>query len=135
MKTFIDTNVVVCANDARDPVKQDQAIALVRTAIQDGTGVLSTQVLQEYAVVAVGKLNQDEDTVLEQVTLLEALEVVVLLPALVRRALELRHRYKIGYWDASIIACAEHAKCARLLTEDLNEGQVYAGVRVVSPWS
>ena len=135
MKTFIDTNVIIHANDARDPDKQEQAIAIVAKAMREGSGVLSTQVLQEYAVVADSKLSQDEDTILEQLTLLETMEVVVVRPPLIRRALELRHRYKIGYWDASILACAEHSKCPRLLTEDLNDGQLYAGVQVVSPWS
>ena len=135
MKIFIDTNIIVYANDARDPDKQAKAIEHMTRAISEGFGVISTQVLQEYAVTACAKLNQEQNIVLKQLHLLESLEVVLVVPALVRRALELRFRYEINYWDATILACAEHAKCTALWSEDLNPGQLYANVRVENPFS
>lgn len=135
MKSFLDTNLIVYANDARTPEKQARAIEVVTRAMRDGTGVISTQVMQEYAVVAGGKLHQDPDTILRQLLLLESLEVVEITPALIRRGLELQFRYQIDYWDASILAAAEHAQCAVLLTEDLNPGQLYATVRIENPFA
>jgi predicted nucleic acid-binding protein len=129
-KVFIDTNIVVYANDPRDPEKRARATERIRRAMHDDLGVVSTQVLQEYAVVAVAKLHQDPEVILRQLLLLESLEVVLITPALIRRALELQWRYRIQYWDASILAAAEHARCAVLLSEDLNPGQLYANVRV-----
>jgi predicted nucleic acid-binding protein len=41
----------------------------------------------------------------------------------------------IGFWDALIVAGARKAGADRLLTEDLNSGQVIAGVRVENPFS
>jgi len=134
MKRFLDTNVIVCANDVRLPEKQARAIEVVTRAIRDGSGVISTQVMQEYAVVAGSKLHQDPDTILRQLLLLESLEVVLITPALIRRGLELQFRYQIDYWDASILAAAEHAQCSVLLTEDLNPGQLYANVRIENPF-
>ena len=110
-KVFLDTNLIVYANDTRDAQKQARAIELITTAMREGTGVISTQVMQEYAVVAAGKLRQDPDTILRQLLLLETLEVVQITPALIRRALELQFRYQIDYWDAGILAAAEHARC------------------------
>ena len=55
---FIDSNVVVYANDGRDTAKQKLALDLIGEAIRSGNGVISTQVLQEYANVALGKLIQ-----------------------------------------------------------------------------
>jgi predicted nucleic acid-binding protein len=133
MKSFLDTNLVVYANDARDPQKQARAIEVITREMQDGTGVISTQVMQEYAVIAGSKLHQDADTILRQLSLLESLEVVQITPALIRRGLELQFRYQINYWDASILAAAEKAQCSRLLTEDLNPGQLYATVRIENP--
>ncbi len=134
-KVFLDTNLIVYANDARDAQKQARAIELVTTAMRDGTGVISTQVMQEYAVVAGGKLRQDPDTILRQLLLLETLEVVQISPALIRRALELHFRYQIDYWDAGILAAAEHARCHLLWSEDLNPGQLYATVHVENPFA
>jgi predicted nucleic acid-binding protein len=133
-KAFFDTNVIVYANDARDPQKQAAAIDFVAEAIRTAGGVISTQVLQEYAVVATGKLGQAPDVVLRQLRLLESLEVILVTPALIRRSLELQSRYQIDFWDASILAAAEHANCTVLLSEDLNPGQLYAGVRVENPF-
>ena len=133
MKSFLDTNLIVCANDARDPQKQARAIEVITREMRGGTGVISTQVMQEYAVVAGSKLHQAPDTIVRQLLLLESLEVVQVTPVLIRRGLELQFRYQINDWDASILAAAEQAQCGRLLTEDLNPGQLYATVRIENP--
>jgi predicted nucleic acid-binding protein len=134
MKAFLDTNLIVYANDARVPEKQALAIETVTRAMRDGVGVISTQVMQEYAVVADTKLHQDPDTILRQLLLLESLEVVQITPALIRRGLEIQSRYRLNFWDASILASAEHSRCNILLTEDLNPGQLYVAVRTVNPF-
>jgi len=133
-KVFLDTNIVVYANDARDQHKQARAIEVVTRLMREGNGVISTQVMQEYAVTASGKLHQHPDAILRQLLLLESLEVVQMTPALIRRALELQSRYVIDFWDASILSAAEHARCGLLLSEDLNPGQLYAGLRVENPF-
>ena len=51
-KVFLDTNILIYAVDKRDPVKHDRAIEAVEQCIGDGSGVISTQVLQEFASVA-----------------------------------------------------------------------------------
>ncbi len=48
-KSFIDTNIIIYANDARDEAKQKTALGIVAHHMKSGTGVISTQVLQEYA--------------------------------------------------------------------------------------
>ncbi len=134
-KVFLDTNVIVYANDARDLVKQKQAIDIVTVAIREATGVISTQVLQEYAVAASKKLAQAEEAIPRQLQSLESMEVVVVHPPLIRRALEVSGRYRISYWDACILAAAEQARCSVVLSEDLNAGQLYANTRVDNPFA
>jgi predicted nucleic acid-binding protein len=96
---------------------------------------VSTQVLQEYASVAITKLRQEDAIVLRVLRLLETLEVVQATPALVRRAVELRKVYQVGFWDAGIIAAAEQADCDLILSEDLSAGRFYGGIRVVNPFA
>ena len=132
---FIDTNVVVYANDGRDPGKQKRALALIGEALRSGSGIISTQVLQEYASVALAKLGQRQDVVLRQLALLERMQVVPQTPALVRRAVELHGLYGIAFWDAAIVAAAESRGCNRILSEDLNPGQFYGGVTVANPFA
>ncbi len=134
-KTFLDSNVVIYANDERDPAKQAIAREWIARVMREGTGVVSTQVMQEYAVTALKKLRQDPDAVLRQLLLLESLEVILLTPALIRRGVELHLRYRIDVWDASILAAAELARCERVLSEDFNPGQLYTNVRVENPFA
>ena len=132
---FVDTNVVVYANDERDPQKQRQALALLSQLMTTGNGALSIQVLQEYANTALSKLNQDSQVVMRQVRLLESLTVVIPSPATVRRAVEVRNAYHISFWEAATISAAEAAECDILLSEDLNADQYYAAIQVINPFS
>jgi len=40
----------------------------------------------------------------------------------------------ISYWDALIVSAAARLRCDTLLSEDLNHGEVIAGVRIVNPF-
>jgi len=130
---FIDTNLIVYANDRRDPVKQTRALEVIQREIRERTGVVSIQVMQEYANTALNKLGQGAAVVLRQLTLLETLVVVRPDPPMVRRAVELQALFPLSFWDASILAAAEESGCRHLFSEDLSAGQVYGTVRVVNP--
>ena len=134
-KAFIDTNLIVYANDARDLEKQNKALIIIAEHMKAGTGVISTQVLQEYAHVALHKLRQRQDVVLRQLVLLEGLEIVYQSPILIRRAIEIRAAYQISFWDACIISAAEHAKCNVILSEDLSAGRSYCGIAMENPFA
>jgi predicted nucleic acid-binding protein len=56
VRGFIDTNVLVYADASDEPAKQKRALALIRHLRVSGHGVLSIQVLQEFASVAFRKL-------------------------------------------------------------------------------
>jgi predicted nucleic acid-binding protein len=49
------------------------------------------------------------------------------------RAVELSEASQIDFWDALIVAAAEQSGAETLYSEDLNDGQVIAGVRIVNP--
>ena len=135
MKVFLDTNVIVYANDPRDPGKQMAALDLIRRHMSSGAAVISTQVIAEYASIAVTKLKHEAGTVTRELVLIEAMDVVQVTPALIRRGLELRQLSGVNFWDGCILAAAEHVRCGVILSEDLNPGQVYAGVRVENPFA
>ena len=133
-KCFIDSNLIIYANDCRDPEKQDKALALIKKLMISGAGVISTQVLQEYANVALNKLDQSHDVVLRQLNLLESFEVVPISPAMVKRAVEIKIAYCISFWDSSIISAAEYADCDVIYSEDLNSEQFYSGIKMQNPF-
>ena len=51
-RTFVDTNVLVYAHDASEQARQPLARAALEGLWRTRTGVISTQVLQEFYVVA-----------------------------------------------------------------------------------
>jgi predicted nucleic acid-binding protein len=132
-RIFLDTNILVYTNDKSDPQKQALATKVVSNCIADCKGVISTQVLQEYAAVALHKLHQDVKLVLRRLGQFESLEIVQVTPTLISRALELHTQYKLNYWDATILAAAEETRCDQLYSEDFQNGTAYSTVRVVNP--
>jgi predicted nucleic acid-binding protein len=134
-KYFIDTNIIVYANDKRDKTKQSKAISLIKKLMKQGNGTISTQVIQEYAFTAFHKLRQSQDIVLRQIRLLESLEVVEQTTEQIRRAIEIMYAYKINFWDACIISNAEYSNCSAIYSEDLNTGQFYSGILIEDPFT
>jgi predicted nucleic acid-binding protein len=53
---------------------------------------------------------------------------------MVRRAVQARENYGGHFYDGMIIAAAERAGCARILSEDLNSGQTRFGVTAENPF-
>jgi predicted nucleic acid-binding protein len=135
-KCFVDTNILIYAYDSSSGSKHATAGALLDRLWQSGTGVLSTQVLQEFCVTMQRNalrrpgLNDIRAVIFAYL----AWEVVVNPPESVITALEIAARYKISFWDALIVSAAEQAKAETLYSEDLNAGQLYGSVRVVNPF-
>ncbi len=115
--------------------KQQKAIEMVSELMNNNLGVISSQVLQEYSSVALTKLKQDHGIVLHQLVLLEVFDVVLMEPALIRRAIEIRSSFTISFWDSCIISAAESAGCDSIYSEDLNAGQYYSGIKVNNPFA
>ena len=133
-RIFLDTNIIVYANDTRDRKRQKNAIKIIKDLMLQQSGVISTQVLQEYAYVANKKLQQSPDVVMRQLILLETFDVINQTPDQIRRAIELKHLYRIDFWDACIISNAETAACGTIYSEGLNTGQFYSGIKIVNPF-
>jgi predicted nucleic acid-binding protein len=90
-------------------------------------------VLQEFASVALGNLHQRPEVILAELTTLEAMEIVQVTPALIRRGLELHVLYQINYWDAAILSAAEVARCTELWSEDFTPGPLHGLLHVENP--
>lgn len=53
---------------------------------------------------------------------------------LVREAMCIKEEYGIQYYDALIVATAEKLHCHEIVTEELNNGQIYRGMMAVNPF-
>ncbi len=134
MSTFLDTNVVVYAYDKADPSKQAMAIAVLETTDRL---VVSTQVLLETYWVLTRRIAEPmtEEAASEVIDTLTRLPVVSTDPELVTRSIRSSHRHQLAIWDAMIVEAARSAGCARILSEDLQDGRDLNGVRVENPFT
>jgi predicted nucleic acid-binding protein len=135
-KTFVDTNVLVYAHDVDDLSKHDLAREALRELWNDGTGVLSPQVLQEFYVNVTRKIAMPlAKDAARLVVSTYAIWCVDVTSADVAAAFRIEDEATIGFWDALIIASASKAGAARILSEDLNAGQTIAGVLIENPFA
>jgi predicted nucleic acid-binding protein len=131
---FLDTNVLVyAAAGGADAAKRRRALELIDT---ENFGV-SAQVLQEFYVTVVRKIAVPltAERALEWIEQLEAFPCAGVDASLVKIAIEISERYRISYWDASIIAAADVLGAKTVFTEDLADGQNYGRVRVRNPFT
>ena len=132
-KVFLDTNILVYSLDQSDAGKQKQRRRLIKSLTAENSGVISTQVMQEFYVAATAKLGADPLLIKDILRSLERFETVVVSPMLIKDAIDCAIINRISFWDALIVASAESAHCETLWTENLNHGQVIRGVRIENP--
>jgi predicted nucleic acid-binding protein len=135
-KTFVDTNVLIYAHDADAGTKHQTASAVLRDLWRRRDGVLSTQVLQEFYVNVTRKIaaplpKPSARAVVDSYTVW----CIDTTAAEISAAFRIEDEAGIGFWDALILAAARKAGADRILSEDLNPGQIIAGVRIENPFS
>ena len=132
--SFVDTNVLVYLFDSDSPAKQ--AIAREIVDRHSEKFVLSTQVLGEFFVTVTRKLGNplSPERAMDALENLHTFRVRSIHPQLTLLAARRSMASRLSYWDALIVESALEAGAAMLLTEDLQHGQTFAGLRVVNPF-
>lgn len=133
---FVDTNVLLYLHDVTAGVKYQTARRLVHRLAADHLGVTSIQVMQEFYTNATRKLSRPLSSARAR-TQLAALAVwPVHEPTAgdVLAATELAETAQLSFWDAMIVTSAAAMGCTVLWTEDLNAGQIIAGVMISNPF-
>lgn len=132
---FFDTNVLVYALgdprvDLADP-RPDRAEELLERG-----GVVSVQVLNEYADAASRKLKLSWPKIAESLRLVEMLcgRARDLTVETQETALALSQRYGFRIYDSMILASALEAGCTAVYSEDLQHGQIIEGLRIENPF-
>jgi len=134
VRSFIDTNVLVYADAGDEPVKQQRALSLIAEALLDSEGVVSTQVLQEFANVALRKLHLPPSLVRERLRFYAGFEVVPVTADLIAAAVDLHISHQLSFYDALVLRAAIAAGCARLWSEDIHAGLRLGGLQIANPF-
>jgi predicted nucleic acid-binding protein len=131
---FVDTDVLVYADDARDAAKQARARELLRRVVRERTGKLSLQVLQEFFAAATQKLGLTAVDARRRVEIFSHMDVVRIDVDDVLAAIDLHRLHELSIWDALVVRAALLSGCRTLYTEDLQDGRRFESLQVVNPF-
>jgi predicted nucleic acid-binding protein len=131
---FVDTNILVYAYDLTQGEKNEKAKELMLSLWESGLGCVSVQVLQEFFVSVTRKATKPLSPGQAKQIVQDFSDWKVHRPGIrdMVAAIDIHQRYQISFWDAMILQSARQSGCGILWSEDLSEGEDYAGVKVVN---
>ncbi len=135
-RVFLDTNILVYAHDLDAGNKQNIALGVIRGLWEARSGVLSVQVLQEfYATMTRGlKRPLTPNAVRDIIRDYSSWPVQINDADSVLTASRIEEKYRLSFWDSLIVAAALRTKAEKILTEDLQSGQVIEGILIENPF-
>jgi predicted nucleic acid-binding protein len=134
-EVFIDTNVFLYAISDR-PEEQSKTHRARNLLLNQNWG-WSVQIAGEFFSTAVSTKRPFQiatDRAAEYLQTWLNFPTASITPMTVKKAVEIQQRFRVNYWDATVIAAALELECHTLYTEDLNHGQHYEMVEVVNPF-
>jgi predicted nucleic acid-binding protein len=136
-RTFVDTNVLVYAEDLDAGPRHDKARLVVEGLWETGLGVVSVQVLQEFFSIVTRKLPRTIPPYRARAIIAQYLhwETVENSGALLLSAIDVQVRHRLSFWDAMVVQAAVQSGAAVLLSEDFGNGRVIEGVRIENPFA
>ena len=127
---FFDSNVLLYLI-SNDSSKADRAEQLI-----SGGGIISVQVLNEFASVASRKNAMRPPEIREVLSAVRAACSVEPLSVQTHDlALELVERLHLSFYDALILAAAQLANCTILYSEDMQDGQTIERITIRNPFT
>ena len=131
---FFDTNVLIYWLDPAEGNKYQSARRWVAAVWPGAVGRISWQVLNEFYVNAVRKVRAPAGDVRAMVEAFAQWQPTGFGLGVVQRAWYWADKTGVHYWDSLIVASAEAAGCAYLLSEDFQTGRKFGDVTVVNPF-
>jgi predicted nucleic acid-binding protein len=134
--SFVDSNILIYVYDVDAKEKHEIAVAVIKKLWETKTGIISTQVLQEFYVNVTRKIAKPLSLAVAREIMNDYLswQVVNNTPETILLASEIQERHLLSFWDSLIIAAAKQSSATTLLTEDLNHGQIIEGIRIENPF-
>lgn len=134
---FIDTNILVYIYDTRVPKKQKIATELLENMIATESGIISTQVAQEFCNVAINKIGQLDTEQLKHTLTTVLMPLVRQSPSeeFYLRAITLQAKHGQSFYDSLIIQAAIDLGCDILYSEDLQSNQTFGSLKIINPFS
>ena len=135
-KVFVDTNILVYAHDTSSGDKHTISKKMILDLWKSQKGCISTQILQEFYVTITRKVKNPLDKNIASALIYDLGKWTIHRPDIddILNAITIQEKYKLSIWDSLIINSALYTKCDILLSEDLNNNQLYEGIKLINPF-
>jgi predicted nucleic acid-binding protein len=135
-RVFVDTNIIVYAYDVSSGEKHSKALEIMKALWNNGSGMTSTQVLQELFVTVTKKLARPLDVITAKEIVRDLLtwKTIVVDGEMILDAIDIHTQYQYSFWDSVIIASAIEGGAATLFSEDLADRQNIRGITILNPF-
>ena len=129
-KCFFDTNILLYLLSG-DIVRADRAETII-----SNSGVISVQVLNEFASVASRKLGMSYSDIREMLKTIRKICIIQPLTLETHElGLEIAERYGFSLYDSMIVSAALQSGCTNLFSEDMQHGQkIEAKMIITNPF-
>jgi predicted nucleic acid-binding protein len=131
----LDTNILVYSVDRQAGRRQIIAAEIIEKSVLRDCWLTLQAVSEFYASITRKRLVPAADAAAQAEDWLTLFPCTSASPTAVRAALAAAAAGRAQYWDALLVATAAEAGCSFILTEDMADGDPFAGVRVLNPFS
>jgi predicted nucleic acid-binding protein len=131
----LDTNILVYAMDRRAGDRHVLGSRIIDKSLRVDCCLTLQSISEFYAVVTRKRLVSVIGARDQALDWLDMFPTVAASPSAVRAALTAAAAGHASYWDALLVNTAAEAGCTAILTEDLADGTVLAGIRVINPFA
>ena len=115
---------------------QQIAENLIKNAVINDNGVISTQSLQEFFAATTRKLLCTKEKAKEYVeNFSDSFTVEQVSVPLILKAINISIKNQFSFWDSLIFSAAIQSGCIICYSEDLSNGQIIEGVKIVNPFA
>jgi predicted nucleic acid-binding protein len=135
-RLFIDTNILIYALDPAEPAKRAKSADLLRRTMANHTLVLSPQNLNEcYKILTLRRRLVPPNAARTYLMHLMPWCIAPLDARTTGKAWAVQDEAGLEWWDALLVASALMAGCKLFISEDMQDGQLISGMRIVNPFS
>ena len=131
---FVDANVFIYAFAPAEPLKRQRSQEWLALLWQGRRARTSTQVISETYSILTRKYHVAADKAWQDLSALFTWEPQPVDREVLAGAREVERRYRLSWWDSLIVAAAQLQNCSQLLTEDLQDGEVFGSLRALNPF-
>jgi predicted nucleic acid-binding protein len=134
IRVALDSNILIYAELEPESEKGTRSADLILRAARDG--VIPAQALGEYLRFIQRRVPEAFEDAIRQASIYQA---AFLTPpttdVTINAACALAHAHRIQLWDCVVCAASAQAGAKVLLTEDMQDGRVLDGLRLINPFA